>query len=290
MGSVSTDADSEGRRHWLWVARPDDANLYYLENDPDGTNSWTAHRDTREGDLALVYLTGPVQSIGHLVEVVSDAYLSDWNGAAAWVSDYRRLLRVPVAITLGEMHSDRVLSQHFGAMGARFRQRVYELPPTVWNRLVDMLRARNPGLGPQFKAHAGSGRSKPALLEYRIEDALESNIEVLGSRLKLNLSIYDRQYRCGPYGRIDLLCRYTRGWVVVEVKRDRAMASAVGQIAAYMAYVRENLRTASRPNVRGVLVARGADPRFEAARSEVDRLDFVDLNDISSGLGLSSNR
>ena len=65
-------------------------------------------------------------------------------------------------------------------------------------------------------------------------------------------------------GRIDLFCRDAQGkWVVVELKAGSAGDDAVGQVAGYMAWVRENVPGAE--EVRGVLVCRNASDRVKAA-------------------------
>jgi hypothetical protein len=69
----------ETRRYWLWVARPDiyldeDGNEWGGLEPSDGFTKdewWTCHKDTRRGDLILLWRTAPKSDIGYLIGSLS---------------------------------------------------------------------------------------------------------------------------------------------------------------------------------------------------------------------------
>lgn len=63
-------------------------------------------------------------------------------------------------------------------------------------------------------------------------------------------------------------------FLVIELKRDRASDSAVGQTLRYMAWVRENLCRGSE-KVRGCIIAQRQDKKMEYALMEVPNVEFL---------------
>jgi hypothetical protein len=70
------------RNYWVWITKPE----YYLDQDgrdsgalqpsadeDTGRGWWTCHKDTRAGDLVLLYRTRPKSDIAYLIEAKSDA-------------------------------------------------------------------------------------------------------------------------------------------------------------------------------------------------------------------------
>ncbi|MGH9893040.1 MAG: hypothetical protein ACREA0_13820, partial [bacterium] len=72
----------DGRQYWVWVTTAE----HYAEEDGSDREDldpaaqsdpgawWTCHRDTRRGDLALLYRTKPKMDLGYLIQAESDAY------------------------------------------------------------------------------------------------------------------------------------------------------------------------------------------------------------------------
>ncbi|MGB2997414.1 MAG: endonuclease NucS domain-containing protein [Phycisphaerae bacterium] len=101
--------------------------------------------------------------------------------------------------------------------------------------------------------------------ESDLRDFLAHNLGLIekGLRLFADEGITGVEYPAGS-GSIDLLCRDRRGaYVVVELKVSRGDDKAVGQIARYMTWVRENL--AEGKEVRGIIIARNPSDNLKAA-------------------------
>lgn len=82
------------------------------------------------------------------------------------------------------------------------------------------------------------------------------------------------EYPCGV-GRIDLLARHRNkpAWLVVELKRDQASDSTVGQILRYIGWVKAHLVEPGE-EVRGLVIARQADDALRYALSTIPSVDL----------------
>lgn len=101
--------------------------------------------------------------------------------------------------------------------------------------------------------------------ESDLRDFLARNLGLIekGLRLFAEEGITGVEYPAGS-GSIDLLCLDRCGaYVVVELKVSRGDDKAVGQIARYLTWVRENL--AEGKEVRGILIARNPSDNLKAA-------------------------
>jgi hypothetical protein len=119
-------------------------------------------------------------------------------------------------------------------------------------------------------------KSKKELAEFRemivsekaVEDYLEGNLDVVGSKIDAQLTLVGRQYST-PVGPIDILARDSTGtYVVIELKKGRSADRVYGQCSRYMGWVRKNL--AEGMDVHGVIVARQIDDKLMAARDAHD--------------------
>jgi len=78
----------------------------------------------------------------------------------------------------------------------------------------------------------------------------------------------------GAAGRIDLLCRDKAGnLVVVELKRDTSSDRAIGQLARYMGYVKEQYLEKGKI-VRGMIVAHEADEHLRLALQAMPNVEL----------------
>jgi len=77
-------------------------------------------------------------------------------------------------------------------------------------------------------------------------------------------------------GRIDLLAKHRTlpRWLVVELKRNQASDSAVGQTLRYIGWVKHHLAAASE-EVHGLIIARDGDDSVKYAVSAVPNLQFA---------------
>jgi Endonuclease NucS len=91
--------------------------------------------------------------------------------------------------------------------------------------------------------------------EKAVEDYLEGNLDVIGSKIGADLVLLGRQYST-PVGPIDLLTRdkKTSDYVVIELKKGRSADKVYGQCSRYMGWVRT--KPSSRESVHGAIVAR----------------------------------
>ena len=290
---------SNERQYWLWVTRPE----YYLDSegndrflDPSiGSDEgwwWTCHKNTKRGDLVLLWRTYPKRDIGYLTQAASDAYSildDDYAAKRGWDygCDYQVLYKFASPVTIQDLHSEPFLHE-WGAYKARFRQRVYRIPPEHWRRLNQLAARKNPG----YQAFIERVHQEPLFKTIQLEEQLEENLaQNLGllKRFGYDLEIYTdpatgitgRQLVCkGNGGRIDLLCydRKRRRYVVIELKNVRANQNTFGQISNYVGWVQS--RIAGNIPVVGLVISRGADSRFRSALQVTDRIFYLDIKEL----------
>ncbi len=101
-------------------------------------------------------------------------------------------------------------------------------------------------------------------LERDLEDYLSRNLDVVEKGLRL----IERQKELPGLGRLDILARDQDGnFVVIELKAGQADEKAVGQLQAYIEYLREQ----GYENIRGILIAASYTPKaVYAARAVKD--------------------
>jgi predicted RNA-binding protein with PUA-like domain len=147
------------RQYWLWVTRP----KYYLDENgadredldpnqtPDAGWWWTCHKDTRRGDLVLVWRTTPKKDIGYLIQTKSDAYSIKGDKDAVqhgwqWGCDYQVLYKFKYPVTIQDLRNDPHL-QGWSPLKAKFRGRAsaFRIMPEDWERLNLLASHKNPG-------------------------------------------------------------------------------------------------------------------------------------------------
>jgi hypothetical protein len=155
-GSMRPSEATANFQRWIWVTRPE----YYANEDlsdreyldpslePDAGGWWTCHKNTRRGDLALLYRTRPRSDLKYLVRAESDAYAIAHHELAfrqGWDygCDFRVLYAFRAPLTLADLRSDPYLEE-WGAPRSNFRQRVYRISDQAWSRLVDLIGEREP--------------------------------------------------------------------------------------------------------------------------------------------------
>lgn len=127
---------------WVWVVGPD----CYL--DPSGrehpklapgapTMRWACHRETRRGDLAVLYRSRRARDIGYLMRVVTDASHDPDAVARPWGCDAEVVARFPRPVTLSELRSDPVIAT-WPALRASFVRTGAPVPDEVWERLLGL--------------------------------------------------------------------------------------------------------------------------------------------------------
>lgn len=287
---MTTLAASPPFQHWVWVTGPD----YYANADgsdredldpsvePDAGGWWTCHRNTRRGDLVLLYRTRPRSDLKYLIRAESDAYsIADDKDAVEYGwdygCDYRILYTFRTPLTLEDLRSDPYL-EDWGALRGNFRQRVYTIRDEEWNRLVVRVAERDPDARRLLIAGSPSPPDIPD--EKALEDRIAADPSIL-RRFGYDLEVRERQRVCeGHGGRIDLLGydRRRKRYVVIELKNVRAGQNTFGQITSYLGWAQQRI-AGGRP-VDGLVIARGFDTRFLSAVSTNKRVGHIDLADL----------
>jgi predicted RNA-binding protein with PUA-like domain len=134
--------DTERVGHWVWVVGPD----CYLDDDggehpklAPGAPAmrWACHRDTRPGDLAVLYRSQRAKDLAYLLRATSDpAYEPGprpWNCAAEVVE------RLEHPVPLADLRADPVTAT-WPALRASFVRTGAPVPDDVWDRLIEMSR------------------------------------------------------------------------------------------------------------------------------------------------------
>lgn len=108
------------------------------------------------------------------------------------------------------------------------------------------------------------------------EAALEGWLVENLYKLEDGLTLIRRQFETEDAGRIDILAKDSRQrYVVVELKRDKASDSALGQILRYIGWVRLNLLSNDENMVRGYVVGDRFDDKIAYALLSNDAIDTM---------------
>jgi len=296
------EKQKDNKKYWLWVTRPE----YYLDitknsicerKDLDPKNKiasdgwWTCHKETRRGDLILLWRTNPMRDVGYLFQARSDAYnIADDDHAKEqgwdYGCDYESIYKFSKTLLVEEIRADPYL-EDWTALRGRFQRRAFLIPQNIWDRLTYLLSKRNPSYN-KFINNLGITVSEKIILEEQLEEQLCNDLGRL-KKFGYNLSIYNdqknnshgRQLVCrGHGGRIDILAYDTknRRFVVIELKNVCASQQTYGQISTYMGWVKENI--AGRFPVHGLVISRGTDPRFSACLKNVKNVSHIDIKQI----------
>jgi len=286
-----------GRQWWLWVTKPE----FYLDEDgkedpsldpalcEDSDGWWTCHRDTQAGDLAFLWRTRPMSDIGYLIHARSDAYSivdDEFASERGWDygCDYEVLHKFRKPVTLLDLRK-AVNFEDWHPLRMQFQRRVFPVTPEYLQRLNDLILTKDPAYKEVLESLQGPTMPKRILLEEELEEALVFNLSIL-KPFGYDLTLYKdpdsgatgRQMICvGNGGRIDLLCqeRGKKVFVVIELKNVRAGQNTFGQISNYMGWVQD--RIAGRKQVRGLVISRGVDPKFQTALRTNDRIAQIDI-------------
>ncbi len=298
------DAESalknKDRQYWLWVTRKE----YYADefgNDredlepgygEDISGWWTCHKDTKAGDLILLWRTSPKSDIGYLIVALSDAYSINSDPYARTQSwdygcEYQPLYKFESPITVKDLKENPSYDDWRPKRG-RFQRSVFKIDDEYWHQLTSDLDMYNPGYASFLAGVTANSIIKKVALEVEIEDFLEANLGCLkqhGYDLELwvdpDTKNNGRQVYCsGINGRIDLLCKRKdrEGWVVIELKNVRAGQNTYGQIATYVGWITNHV--ANGEPVDGLVISRGFDAKFEFSLSMSEKVKQLNLIDI----------
>lgn len=123
---------------WVWVVGPSCYLDEHGDEDPKlrpGTAGlrWACRRDTRAGDLAVLYRSRQAKDIAYLFRATSDAE----PDAGVWTCEAEVISRLPRPVTLAELRDDPVTAT-WPALRASFVRTAFPVPAEVWERLLAM--------------------------------------------------------------------------------------------------------------------------------------------------------
>lgn len=289
--------------YWQWSTKAE----YFLE--PNGEERkdlepgaishpgdwWTCHKDTRAGDLILLYRAGKkgrktFQDIKYLILATSDAYSvtdDEYAFEHGWTygCDYDVLFKFKNPLTLNEIRGEPFLDD-WNAFRALFHLSAYKTEPRHWNKINELLAEKNPDYKAFLEKPTTKEKIKRIKTELELEDALFNDIKVL-KKFGLDLKVVGRQVICkGEGGFMDILCldKTDDSYVVIELKIVPADQSAFAQISYYVAWVEE--RIANGKPVRGIVISKGQDNRFKLAVNRDPNMEQIELSEVLSELGM----
>lgn len=303
-GESITFSPKDKPQYWQWCTRPE----YFLEDEGserkwlepttashDPGTYWTCHKDTLAGDLILLYRAGThngieYKDIKYLIMARSDAYpLDDIKMAVEkkwdYGCDYIPIFKFENSLKLSEMQEDPYL-EGWNALNALFSMKAYSTKEKYWKHLMNVLREKNPDFADFWNKFDRKKVIANIKTEKDLEDELEKKIHVL-NKFGYDLEVVDRQKICrGDAGRIDLLCKDNNSddYVVIELKIDRANRNVFGQISGYMGWVMDH--KANSEAVKGIVISRGYDKKFQSALKTNPNIDHIELGDVLSELGM----
>jgi len=96
------------------------------------------------------------------------------------------------------------------------------------------------------------------------EQEMHDYYEKYPSRIEDGLKLVPdgSKYQTNGAGEIDLLCKDKDGYVVVELKRNKASDKTIGQTLRYIGWVKENLCQNSKTKVRGIILSRSHEKKI----------------------------
>ena len=290
--------------YWQWSTKAE----YFLE--PNGEERkdlepgaishpgdwWTCHKDTRAGDLILLYRAGKkggkrFQDIKYLILATSDAYSitdDEYAFEHGWTygCDYDVLFKFKNPLTLNDIREEPFLDD-WNAFRGLFHLSAYKTEPRHWNKINELLTEKNPDYKTFLEKPTTKEKIKRIKSELELEDALFQEIKVL-KKFGLDLEVVGRQVICkGEGGFMDILCRdnVDDSYVVIELKIVPADQSAFAQISYYVAWVEE--RMAKGKPVRGIVISKGQDNRFKLAVNRDPHIQQIELSEVLSELGMN---
>ena len=292
------------RQYWLWVARPD----VYLDEDGndredldpnsgvDSDGWWTCHKDTKKGDLVLLWRTSPKKDIGYLIQAESDAYSIVDDNEHGWEygCDHQMLYKFDHPINVKDLRNDPYFDE-WGPLRCSFQRSSFGIAKNYWDKLNQSAAYKNPGYLDFIEQIQKEPISGDYLIEKQVEEDLAANLKIL-KKFGHDLELYvdptskqlGRQFICkGNGGRIDLLCydRTQKKYVVIELKIVRAGQNTFGQISNYVGWVQN--RIAGTVPVIGIVISRGYDTKFESALQITDRISYINVEDLGFAIAPS---
>lgn len=120
--------------HWLWVIRPE----YY--DQVESSSGWSCHKDTRKGDLILMWRAKKKHDIAFLLQATSDSVPDpEWD----YSCEYRVLYSFNNPVTIKDLKREDSFFKGWRAYSGNFQGRSFEIPESFWNRLNQLALIKN---------------------------------------------------------------------------------------------------------------------------------------------------
>lgn len=127
-----TQNDSQ---YWLWVIRPE----YYDQVEP--ATSWSCHKDTRKGDLVLMWMAKKRHDISYLLQATSDSTPDpQWN----YSCEYQVLYKFKNPINIKDLRIEDAFFKNWPAYSRNFQGSSFRIPSIFWNRLNHIALEKDP--------------------------------------------------------------------------------------------------------------------------------------------------
>ena len=169
------------RQYWLWVSTPE----YYEEYDgsdreclePDVyCDGWTCHKNTKKGDIILLYRAKKKKDFAHVIRAEEDAYSAptDYRTSGkgwAYSCGCRTVVKLKHPITLQDLRKQKSFFwAQWSAYRVSFMGTAFEIPSNVWEELISIAKQKNPSDSLGFLCD-------PKIARPTDESQFESNLE-----------------------------------------------------------------------------------------------------------------
>jgi tetratricopeptide (TPR) repeat protein len=231
-----------------------------------------------------------------LIQAESDAYSIADDNDQGWDygCDYEVLYKFEHPLHIKDLRQNPYFDE-WGPLRSSFQRSNFKISSEYWSKLNNLLALNNPGYQDFIENTQRRSIAESIGLEKELEDALVANLGIL-KKFGYDLELFadpisnqsGRQFICkGNGGRIDLLCydRTQKRYVVIELKNVRASQNTFGQIYNYMGWVQD--RIAKDVPVKGLVISRGYDTRFESALKIADRISHINVEDLGFSVAAS---
>ncbi len=141
----------------VWMSAAQSADFEVVDKHQSTDHDiWSINAKARRGDLVLMYNLKPRSAITAVYRCASDAYRdpfnSSWTGIWTLITDK---IAIP-PVSLKEMRTDPVF-RHWGLVKRSFTGLLQgPVSPDIWNRLIEIVAAKNPKTGQLLAQYVGA--------------------------------------------------------------------------------------------------------------------------------------
>lgn len=202
----------KNKKFWLWVTRPE----YYLDEDGEDRkcldpdlceyspgNWWTCHKDTKKGDLVLLYRTRPRADIKYLLKAKTDAdFLSEKINDESerekgwfYACDYEPLYKFEKSLSIKELKQNPSIKD-WNVLRANFRNKSYNITAEYWEKLNSILMSKNRDYEKVYNKlmditlNCDTNEIRPEIIDNGVEIKKQYTIEQIEEKFDTNFGIH----------------------------------------------------------------------------------------------------